>query len=122
MGIVHRIDRRQEPRIRTNLAVTVWGVDIEGERFVQEARARDISLSGALLSGLDSELKSGDLVGVLYSGKKARYRVIWLRYSDDATQKIQAAVQRMEADACPWIDVLVEEWAPGSQPEDALLR
>lgn len=108
MGNVRRIDRRREERFPANLHVTVWGVDTKGARFLQEAVARDISLSGALLSGLEAELKSGDVIGVLYSGKKARYRVVWLRYSD-STEKIQAAVQRIETDVCPWIDVLVDE-------------
>lgn len=108
MGNVRRVDRRREARFLSNLRVTVWGVNTRGERFLQEAFARDISLSGALLSGLDAELRSGDVVGVLYSGKKARYRVVWLRHSDGA-DKIQAAVQRIESDVCPWIDVLVDE-------------
>ncbi len=118
MGTVRRIDRRREERVQANLTITVWGVDTKGERFLQEARARDISLSGALLSGLDSELKSGDVVGILYSGKKARFRVVWLRYSD-TQEKIQAAVQRIETDACPWLDVLVDEWAPESPEKNA---
>lgn len=108
MGNVRRVDRRREARFPSNLQVTVWGVNTKGERFLQDASARDISLSGALLSGLDAELRSGDVVGVLYSGKKARYRVVWLRHSDGA-EKIQAAVQRIETDICPWIDVLVDE-------------
>lgn len=120
MTNVRRADRRREERVLANLAVTVWGVDTKGERFLQQARARDISLSGALLTGLNAELKSGDVVGVLYSGKKARFRVVWLRYSD-TPEKIQAAVQRIETEACPWIDVLVEEWAPAAASEDAPL-
>ena len=55
-------DRRREPRTTADIALTVWGVDTRGERFLQVARARDISLSGALLSGLDAELRSGDVI------------------------------------------------------------
>lgn len=108
MGIERRTERRREARFPANLVVTVWGVDTKGDRFFQEARACDISLSGALLSGLDAELRSGDVVGVIYSGKKARYRVVWLRHSG-GQEKIQAAVQRFEMDTCPWIDALVDE-------------
>ena len=118
MGDLRRIDRRREERVLANLAITVWGVDTRGERFLQQATARDISLSGALLTGLEAELKSGDVVGVLYAGKKARFRVVWLRYSD-SQEKIQAAVQRIETEACPWMDVLVEEWAPSTEDGDA---
>lgn len=58
MGEFRRIDRRREPRTPTDLPRLVWGVDIQGERFMQEAHARDISLSGALLSGIDADLRS----------------------------------------------------------------
>ena len=108
MGNVRSIERRLEERFPAKLPVSVWGVDIKGERFLQDALAHNVSLSGALLCGFDAELRSGDVIGVLYSGKKARYRVVWLRYSD-GPGKTMAAVQRIENDACPWMDVIVEE-------------
>jgi hypothetical protein len=108
MGTLRRIDRRREPRSEVDLALTVWGVDTRGERFLQEAHARDISMSGALLSGLDAELRSGDVIGILYAGKKARYRVVWVRESG-SSRKVQAAVHRLEADECPWKDLLTED-------------
>jgi hypothetical protein len=101
-------DRRRESRVSTDLLLTVWGVDTRGERFLQEAHARNISLSGALLSGLDSELRSGDVIGILYAGRKARYRVVWVRHSGSA-QKVQAAVQRFALDECPWKELLAQE-------------
>ncbi len=100
-------DRRRETRSDVDVALTVWGVDTRGDRFLQEARARDISLSGALLSGLDSELRSGDVIGVLYAGKKARYRVVWVRQSGNS-QKVQAAIHRFADDECPWKELLEE--------------
>jgi hypothetical protein len=41
----------------------------------------------------------------LYLSRKARYRVVWVRY-DDGGDKIQAAIHRMEADPCPWDELL----------------
>jgi len=110
MGNLRRVDRRREPRTEVDLALTVWGVDTKGDRFLQEARARDISLSGALLSGLDAELRSGDLIGILYAGKKARYRIVRVRESGNGL-KVQAAVQRIAPDECPWKEMLEEEKA-----------
>jgi PilZ domain-containing protein len=107
MGILRTVDRRREPRTLTDLPLHVWGIDTRGERFLQEARARDISLSGALLSGLDTDLRSGDVIGILYSGRKARFRVIWTRY-DESGDKMQVAVHRIAPDACPWQDLLGE--------------
>lgn len=108
MGTLRTIERRREPRTNVDLALTVWGVDTRGDRFLQEARAREISLSGALLSGLDAELRSGDVIGILYAGKKARYRVVWVRQSGNGL-KVQAAVHRIAPDECPWKDLLSED-------------
>jgi|SRR5579862_2278061 len=117
MGIVRNFDRRQESRARADLIVTVWGVDTEGERFLAEAGAREISLSGALLTGVDADLRSGDVIGILYAGRKARYRVVWVRY-DGAGDKMQVAVHRFEEDACPWRELLVEEMTSTALPAD----
>jgi hypothetical protein len=108
MGTLRTNNRRRELRIEANLVLTVWGVDTQGYRFLQEARARNLSLSGALLSGLEAELRSGDVIGILYAGKKARYRVVWVRESGNG-QKVQAAVHRIAPDECPWKDLLDQE-------------
>jgi hypothetical protein len=113
-----RIERRSEPRTEVNLGLMVWGVDTDGERFMQEARARDISRSGALLSGLDAELRSGDVVGILYAGRKARYRIVWARY-DETSGTTQAAVQRFAPDECPWQELLNEEPVQNPSPPGA---
>jgi hypothetical protein len=108
MEILRPFDRRREPRKSADLPLLVWGVDVQGERFLQEAHARDISLSGALLSGLDADLRSGDVIGILCGKKKARFRVIWIRYDGDG-EKMQVAVHRMEGDECPWAELIAAE-------------
>jgi hypothetical protein len=113
MAVIRTNDRRREPRRDVGFALMVWGVDTRGERFLQEAYARNISLSGALLSGLDAELRSGDVIGILYAGKKARYRVVWVRQSG-TSHKVQAAVHRFAADECPWKELLDAE--PAGDP------
>jgi len=120
MGILRHIDRRSEPRTHANFAVTVWGVDTRGEHFLQEAQVRDISVNGALLSGIEADLRPGDVIGLLYLGRKTRYRIVWLRY-DDGGDKIQAAIHRMEADPCPWDELLKTEFAaPPARPNAEL--
>jgi PilZ domain-containing protein len=98
-------ERRRDPRTEVNLGLFVWSVETKGEHFLQEARARDISLSGALLSGIDTDVRPGDVVGILYLGVEARYRVVWVLYAQ-GNDKMQVAVQRIESDACPWLDRL----------------
>lgn len=99
------VDRRHEPRIAAELAVTVWGIDTRGERFLQNAVVQNISLSGALLCGLKAEVRSGDEIGILYSGNKARYRVIWIRHT---SMELHAAVHRIDPDECPWKKLIVD--------------
>ena len=117
MGILRSFERRHEARTSVDLVLTVWGVDTQGERFAQEAHARDISMSGALLTGIDAELRSGDVVGILYGSRKARFRVVWVRY-DEAGEKMQVAVHRVEPDACPWRDLLAEEPVHSTTPAE----
>jgi hypothetical protein len=100
--------RRHEPGIEVGLPLRVCGIDPRGERFLQRANAHSISLTGALLSQVDAELRSGDVIGVLYAGKKARFRVIWAR-SSESGPKMQAAIHRVDSDECPWLDLLSEE-------------
>jgi len=122
MGTLRTIDRRREARTDADIALIVWGVDTRGDRFLQEAYAREISQSGALLSGLDCELRSGDVIGILYAGKKARYRVVWVRQSE-TSHKVQAAVHRFTTDECPWRDLLTEPTASSEGDADgAALR
>lgn len=110
MGILHTVERRREPRTAIDIGVMVWGVDTRGEHFIQTAHAHDISLSGAMVKDLAGEVRPGDVVGILYQGKKARFRVVWVRY-DRAGEETQAALRRMEADECPWLELLLEETA-----------
>ena len=106
MSTLHPFDRRRETRAQFEIEVTVWGVDTRGERFVQQAAARNISLSGALLCGIESELRSGDVIGLLYRGKKSRYRVVWVRYQEGLEK--MAAIHRLEADICPWQELMLQ--------------
>lgn len=101
-------ERRNEPRFASELAVRIWGCDDRGVRFVQDAIARNLSGSGALLTGIQQNLRCGDLVGVQFENRQAHFRIIWVRDSG-GTRRIQAAVQKVGAYECPWKTVLAEE-------------
>jgi len=117
MGIV-RIDRRKDVRTPADIELVVWGIDTAGERFVQQAKAQNISMNGALLTGLHVALKPGDVIGVLYAGQKARFRVVWVRY-DGLEAPMQAAVNRIAPDGCPWLDLLSNRNAVEPLPVEA---
>jgi len=92
---------RPDPRIPADLDVRVWGMAANGRTFSQHVRARNISASGALLVGLENEPKVGDVIGVQYEDKKSRCKVIWVMDSG-ALQKVQAGVQIVSGQDCPW--------------------
>lgn len=92
---------RPEPRVQIDLHVRVWGMGADGHPFFQNAHARNISNHGALLSGMEHELTPGDVIGVQYEEKKARFRVIWV-IDAGPLQKIQAGVQIVDGQECPW--------------------
>jgi hypothetical protein len=60
-----------------------------GKTFSQHVRARNISSSGALFSGLEHELKVGDVIGVQYGDRKSRCKVIWVM-DGGPTQKMES--------------------------------
>ncbi len=99
------IERRREPRVRADIAVQVWGTDAGGEPFSQTAAATNVSQTGALLVRMVCAPRCGDLIGIAYEGRRARFRVIWSLESGGG-QGIRVAVQKLAADQCPWMDIL----------------
>jgi hypothetical protein len=95
------IERRREPRAQADIPVLVWGTDSHARPFSQDAVAINLSVNGALLSGMDYEPRCGDLIGIAYEHRKARFRVIWAR-NCGAPHKVRIAVQKLAADVCPW--------------------
>ena len=99
---------RPDPRVDTDLPVRVFGMDSNGKPFNQHVRARNISNSGALVSGVESSLKPSDVIGVEVEGKKARCRVVWVVFAD-GIQKNQLGLQLMEGQECPWRSFVEKE-------------
>ena len=98
-------DRRHEGRTPVEIPVRIWGVDARGARYSQNASARNVSLGGALICGIDYGLRPGDLIGIQHGASQARYRVVWSRDSG-GPNKHQAAVQKLQGNDCPWKEYL----------------
>jgi hypothetical protein len=101
-------NERPDPRLMTDLSVRVWGMAASGQTFNQHVQARNISSSGALFSGLEHQLKVGDIVGVQFANQKTRCKVIWVMDTGSA-QKFQAGVQIVSGQDCPWKDHLTPD-------------
>src|SRR6266567_1866211 len=93
--------QQPEPRVTVDLPVRVWGMTAEGRPFSQHARAQNISSEGALLSGVENELKVGDVIGVQCDDKKTRCTVIWVM-NTGLIKKNQVGVKLLLDQECPW--------------------
>jgi hypothetical protein len=96
------------PRATLDLRIRVWGMGANNHPFNQSAVAQNVSLTGACISGLEQELKVGDVVGVQYETKKARCKVIWVMEAA-GLKKVQVGVQLVADQECPWISQLPAE-------------
>ena len=96
------------PRATLDLRIRVWGMGANDHPFNQNAIAQNVSLTGACISGLDHDLKVGDVVGVQYETKKARCKVIWVMEAA-GLKKVQVGVQLVADQECPWVSQLSTE-------------
>jgi len=98
-------DQQTEPRLSVDLPVRIWGMSAEGRPFSQTARAHNISSEGALISGVESELKVGDVIGVQCDERKTRCTVIWVM-NTGPVKKNQVGVKLVAEQECPWRNYL----------------
>ena len=109
-------ESRPGTRVPVDLELRVWGMGADGRVFSQPARTRNISAGGALLSGIEHDLKIGDTIGVQRGEKKARCKVVWA-IDTESMQKIQVGVQLLRKHECPWTAELPKaEDAPSISP------
>jgi hypothetical protein len=76
--------------------------------FHQNATGQNVSSTGACISGLEHELKVGDVIGVQYETRKARCKVIWVLEAG-GLKKFQVGVQLVADQECPWTNQLPVE-------------
>ena len=110
--------KEPEPRVDVNLPIRVFGLDAEGRPFSQNAHARNISLHGAKVAGLEKQLKPGDVVGVQFGEQKARCKVVWV-VDAGPVQKIEAGVKMVEGQRCPWQNEIEKPQSVAPAPRSA---
>jgi len=96
------------PRSTLDLRLRVWGMGADNRAFNQNATAQNVSITGACINGLEHELKVGDVIGVQYENKKARFKVIWVAEAG-GLKKYQVGVQLVVDQECPWLTQLPAE-------------
>ena len=113
------MEGRPDLRLSVDLKVRVWGLDAEGKTFSQNAQAENISQEGARISGLNRALAVGDVIGVQYEDRKARFRVVWNLDAGDLN-RIESGLQLVAGQECPWKQQLAG--TTGSSGTDANRR
>jgi PilZ domain len=106
------------PRATLDLRIRVWGMGANDQPFHQNATAQNASLTGACISGLEQDLKVGDVIGVQYQTKKARCKVVWVMEAG-GLKKVQVGVQLVADQECPWIAELPAEMRSNLPPPSA---
>ena len=103
-------DHPSAPRLTVDLPVRIWGIGADGRPFNQHARAQNITASGALIAGVEQELKLDDTIGVQCDDRKARCKVIRIA-STDSLNRSQVGIQLLIDQECPWKQYLPMEGA-----------
>jgi hypothetical protein len=101
------MEKRPEPRVAADIPVRVWGMDADGKPFFQSGLASSLSSEGAQLTHLHHCLKAGDIIGIQYGEKKARFKVIWANASV-APRKNKAGVLILPDQTAPWTEIAAE--------------
>ena len=99
-----------EPRLTVDLPVRIWGLGADGRPFSQHARAHNISSEGALISGVDNELRVGDVIGIQCEERKTRCTVVWV-LNTGPVKKNQVGIKMVAEQECPWKNHLPLEGA-----------
>src|SRR6202142_375254 len=93
-------ENETEPRLTVDLPVRIWGMSADGRPFSQFARAQNVSSEGALIAGVQSELKVGDVIGLQCEERKTRCTVIWV-LNTGPVKKNQVGVKLVADQECP---------------------
>ena len=78
------MDQRKEGRLDLELPVRVWGIDRMACPFAELARVRNVSNQGAVLVGIRSKVRTGELLDVQHGALRAQFRIIWTSVSGEA--------------------------------------
>src|SRR5437588_6750472 len=98
------MEKRPESRVAADIPVRVWGMDADGKPFFQSGLAGSLSSEGAQLTHLHHCLRAGEIIGIQYGEKKARFKVIWANPSV-APIKNKTGELIIPDQTAPWTDL-----------------
>jgi hypothetical protein len=69
---------RREPRKDIRVPVRIFGTDASGKAFNENVYTVNVSRSGAMVIEVNTQLKVGETIGMVYGQTKSRYQVRWV--------------------------------------------
>jgi len=70
--------KRREPRKEIRVPVRIFGTDRNGQIFSEKVFTVNVSRHGAELTGVQSQPKTEEIIGLTYGATKAHFRVKWV--------------------------------------------
>jgi methyl-accepting chemotaxis protein len=95
---------RRDPRVAVALPVQLTATDASGHARDQKVMTVNISLRGAMLSGVQGTLRPGDTISLSRMNKTERFRVAWAGEANTA-ESGQIGVAPVDANTSFWDDV-----------------
>ena len=99
------MERRSEPRVRVAARVLISGTDAQQDEYSEKVLAINLSRHGALLWGVNSELRSGDVLTLNYGQRSAQFRIVWV-LEEARGARTQVALLLLQNEDCPWEEAL----------------
>jgi hypothetical protein len=87
--------------------VRAFGMDADGKPFFEKAVASRLNAQGATVTRIQHALKAGEVIGIQYQDKKARFTILSVK-PGFLPNTVEATVQIMEGQTVPWTDLASE--------------
>lgn len=101
------MEKPGENRASADVPVRAFGMDADGKPFFEKAVASQFNAQGATLTRIQHTLKPGEVIGIQYQEKKARFTIQSVK-PGFLPNTIEATVQIMEGQTVPWADLASE--------------
>jgi len=92
---------RREPRKDIRVPVRIFGTDANGKTFNENVFTVNVSRRGAMVIEVQTRLKVGEVIGVVYGTAKTRYEVRWVG-GPAGTPENLAGLQSVKSEEVIW--------------------
>ena len=92
---------RREPRKDIRVPVRIFGTDVAGKTFNENVFTVNVSRGGAMVIEVKTQLKVGEVIGIVYGKSKTRYQVRWIGAPATPQQNL-AGLQSVKSEEIIW--------------------